>query len=183
LAWSITGWLDPLFKPFADWARIPVSDYSAHVGGEVLGTTVEYGSEFLTRPLLAKSAEFFSGLGCLLVGWFARVEPERLRRELVQIGTHLLLRIGKPTSIELFMLRRNVEDITSAIQKQDWNKLMRSLVYSPPEIQSAVLNFLGIPSPRPPAPAVEKGTYTPPVEIPPTETPPTEIRGKYVVTE
>ena len=78
---SLTAWLDPAMKYFAEQAKIPVDQYSSQVGGEGIGVTMEVIADFFTKGWLNK--EIQTGAGLLASGYaiWGKDVPPRLRRE------------------------------------------------------------------------------------------------------
>jgi len=155
---SITGWLDPAFKYFAEQAGIPVDQYSAQVGGEGIGVGLEAVADFFTKGWLNKAIQAAAGLiGSSYAVWGKDV-PTRLRRELLAVGTHELLRIADPKPQDIVEVRRSVTEFVDAVMKGDWNSALASVLRTPGEIQAA----LGISPPATPAkPAGAKPAETP----------------------
>jgi len=150
---SITKWLDPALKYFADQAGIPVDQYSAQVGGEGIGVALETVADFFTKGWLNKGVQFLAGLIADGYAIWGKGVPTRLRRELLALGTHELLRFVDPKPSDILEVRRSVETSINAVRRGDWNAFFSSILRSPTELQ-AMLGVVGVPVPAPaPAPA------------------------------
>ena len=177
---SLTAWLDPAFEYFAREAGIPVSQYSSQVGGEGIAVSLEALADFFTKGWLNKAVQFIAGLIASGYAIWGRDVPTRLRRELLAVGTHELLRIVNPKPSEVDEVRRSLENFISAVQRGDWNAALASVLRTPAEIQA----MLGAPAPAPtptppPAPTEEVPTEEKaPVE---EEAPSPERKGRYRV--
>ena len=155
---SLTSWLDPGLKYFADQTGIPTDQYSSHVGGEGIGTSLEMCADFFTKGWLNKGIQFLAGLIADCYAIWGKDVPTRLRRELLAIGTHELLRIANPKPSEIIEVRRSIEGFVKSAQRGDWNAALSSVLRTPSEIQAMV----GIRSP--PATQQPPGGGTPPPE-------------------
>jgi len=157
---SITGWLDPALKYFAEQAGIPVDQYSAQVGGEGIGVGLEAVADFFTKGWLNKAIQAAAGLiGSSYAVW-GRDVPTRLRRELLAVGTHELLRIADPKPQDIVEVRRSVTEFVDAIMRGDWNAALASVLRTPGEIQAA-LGMSPPATPARPAPTGPAGTQRP----------------------
>jgi hypothetical protein len=154
---SITGWLDPALKYFAEQAKIPVDQYSAQVGGEGIGVALEAIADFFTKGWLNKGIQFLAGLIADCYAIWGKDVPTRLRRELLALGTHELLRIVNPKPSEVIEFRESLDTFIRAIQRGDYNTALSSVLRTPAEIKA----MLGI---RESAPAPT--TATPPTQQP-----------------
>jgi len=165
---SLTAWLDPALDYFAKQAGIPVDQYSAQVGGEGIGVGFELIADLLTKGWLNKAIQGGTGLLASLYAIFGQDVPTRLRRELLAIGTHELLRIVdmKPSDAE--ELASTVRAAVDAIRRGDLKAFVESGLRSPAEVQAltAALTRMGAPTAPPVAPPTP--AYTPPTE---TKTP------------
>jgi len=169
---SITGWLDPALKYFADQTRIPVDQYSSQVGGEGIGTALEMVADLFTKGWLNKGIQFLAGLIADGYAIWGKDVPTRLRRELLALGTHELLRIANPKPSDIIEVRQSIESFISAVQRGDWNAALASVLRTPSEIQ-AMVGAVTPPAPvKPEGPAVKAGE----------EAPPRGARGRYRVT-
>jgi len=152
---NITGWLDPFLEHFARQAGIPTADYSAQVGGEGLGVVLEGIADLFTKGWLNKLIQFATGLIASGYAVYGKDVPIRLRKELLALGTHELLRIVDPSPQDIQELKDSVNKLTNAVKKGDALGALISGLRSPNEIQS----MLGItkqstsPTPSSPPPA------------------------------
>jgi hypothetical protein len=199
---SITGWLDPVFKYFAEQTGIPLEQYSAQVGGEGIGTALEVVADFFTKGWLNKTIQVVAGLIADGYAIWGKDVPIRLRRELLALGTHELLRFVDPKPSDVIEFQRSLSVSIEAAKRGDWNTFLASILRTPSEIQAMVGAVAPIapaaPTPPPP-PAPTGGRYevtsqgatesapltpvTPPTETTPTETAPVESKGRYQIKE
>lgn len=172
---TLTGWLDPIFSPLARRAGIPVAEYSAQVGGEGIGVALEVLSDMFTKGWFNKFIQV--GAGLLATGYavLGRGVPARLRRELLAIGTHEILRIADIDQ-NYSEIESSFNQTAQAIKNGDWNGALASMIKSPAEVQSKIARITSISAqpravPRP-APAT-RSTPIPDRGI---------SKGKYVVS-
>jgi hypothetical protein len=159
---NITGWLDPALKYFADQAGIPVSDYSAQVGGEGIGVTLEAVADLFTKGWLNKAIQFVTGLIADGYAIWGRDVNVRLRRELLALGTHELLRIVNPKPSEILEVRDSLSRFIDAAARGDWEGALSSVLRTTGELQA----MLGVTSP-PPAPSTSfPGLGSMPASVP-----------------
>lgn len=145
---SITGWLDPALRYFAEQSGIPVDQYSSQIGGEGIGTALECVADFFTKGWLNKGIQFVAGLIASGYAIWGKEVPTRLRRELLALGTHELLRIVDPKPSDIIEARQSLDSFIRGIQRGDWNAALSSILRTPAELRT----FLGLPQPAPPTP-------------------------------
>ena len=133
---SITGWLDPALDYFAKQSGIPVDQYSSQVGGEGIGTALEMIADFFTKGWLNKGVQFTAGLIANSYAIWGKDVPIRLRRELLALGHHELLRIANPKPSDIIEMRQSIESFIRAAQRGDWNTALASILRTPAEIQA-----------------------------------------------
>ncbi|MHA1506314.1 MAG: hypothetical protein ACTSR0_03895 [Candidatus Asgardarchaeia archaeon] len=162
---ALTNWLDSALGVFARQAGIPVEEYSAYVGGEAIGNGLEIITDIFTKGWFNKTVQFLTGLIGTTYAIYGKGVSPRLRKELLAIGTHELLRIFDPKPSDLIELRNSIDQLVAGIKNKDWNAILNSMLRSPAEIQAYFVS-LGIPAPKakptelPPAPkAVKKAVY------------------------
>jgi hypothetical protein len=143
---NITGWLDPALKYFADQAGIPVSDYSAQVGGEGIGVTLEAVADLFTKGWFNKAVQFVTGLIADGYAIWGKDVNIRLRRELLAMGTHELLRIVNPKPSEIIEARESLSSFINAVSRGDWNGALSTMLRTPDEL-GAMLGVAGVPMP------------------------------------
>jgi hypothetical protein len=196
---SITSWLDPVFKYFAEQSGIPLDQYSSQVGGEGIGTALEIVADFFTKGWLNKTVQVVAGLIADGYAIWGKDVPTRLRRELLALGTHELLRFVDPKPSDVIEFQRSLSVSIDAAKRGDWNAFLASVLRTPPEIQSmlGVVAPLAPPTPTPPPPPpapTGEGRYEvksesptpkkkstpppPPPTTPATETEPTPTRKR-----
>jgi hypothetical protein len=167
---NITGWLDPLFKYFAEQSKLPVEDISANQGGEAIGVAMEVVSNIFTKGFLNKGIQFLAGLIADGYAIFGKDVSPRLRKELLAMGTHELLRIATMTPDEVKEFQESLKSFMEAVQKGDWNSALASVLRTPSEVKSMLgmgSQVETMPSQVPPPASAE----VPPAEqSPPAET-------------
>jgi len=131
---SITKWLDPVLEYFAKEAGIPTADYTAQVGGEGIGVALELVADFFTKGWLNKVIQAGAGLIADSYAIWGKNVPTRLRKELLALGTHELLRIVKLTPEELNDLQHSVTLSAEAIKAGDLNAFLASVLKTPSEV-------------------------------------------------
>ena len=164
---SITSWLDPVFKYFAEQSGIPLDQYSSQVGGEGIGVGLEIIADFFTKGWLNKTIQVVAGLIADGYAIWGKDVPARLRRELLALGTHELLRFVDPKPSDVIEFQRSLSVSIDAAKRGDWNAFLASVLRTPSEIQSMV----GVAAPLAPAPS-------PPLPLPP---PAPTGEGRYEV--
>jgi len=147
---SLTSWLDPINKYFADKAGIPVAEYSAYTGGELIGNILEVITDFFAKPWTSRLVQGVAGLIAVLYGVFGADVPTRLRRELIALGEHELLRLIHMTPDELREAQEQISRFTRSLQVGDIEGALSAAFRTPTEIVSA----FGVQAPTPtPVPA------------------------------
>lgn len=141
---NLTGWLDPALKYFADQAGITIPDYSSQVGGEGIGNALEALADFFTKGWLNKGIQCGAGLIADMYAVWGKDVPIRLRKELLALGTHELLRIVDPKPSDIIEVRHSVELFTDAAVRGDWNAALSSVLRTPAELQT-MLGVTGTP--------------------------------------
>ena len=168
---SLTKWLDPAFEYFARQAGIPIDQYSAQVGGEGIGVALETVTDFFTKGWLNKAIQFVAGLIADAYAIWGKDVPTRLRRELLALGTHELLRFVDPKPSDIIEVRLSIENTVNALRRGNWNAFFASILRSPAELQ-AMLGVVPAPT-RTSIPISTSGRYTVKPQTPaPKPTPP-----------
>jgi len=169
---SLTSWLDPINKYFADKAGIPVAEYSAYTGGELIGNILEVITDFFAKPWTSRVVQGIAGLIAVLYGVFGADVPTRLRRELISLGEHELLRLIHMTPDELREAQEQISRFARSLQVGDVEGALSAAFRTPTEIVSA---FTATPTPPPsPPPTPTPFPVTPITGVAPiTPAPPT----------
>ena len=98
---SLTGYMDPAFKYFAEQTKLPIDEISPIIGGELYGAGTELVCDMLMKGLLSKAVQTCIGIGTTAYSiWGDGLSP-RLRRELLEYGTHEVSRIIDPKPSDL----------------------------------------------------------------------------------
>jgi len=149
---NITGLLDPFLDYFAKQAGIPTPDYSSQVGGEGIGVGLELLADFFTKGWFNKLIQF--GAGAIAGGYavWGRDVPLRLRKELIALGMHELLRIAKLTPEDVRALQESVVQSAMAAKAGDLVGFLASILKSPSEMGLPVAR-MPVPPPAPKAAA------------------------------
>jgi len=145
---SITAWLDPVLEYFAREAGISTADYSAQVGGEGIGVGLEVLADVFTKGWLNKLVQFIAGGIASGYAIWGEGVPVRLRKELLALGTHELLRFVDPKPSDMEELQRSIFQFADAVSRGDWTAAMSTILRSPEEMA----RMLGMASPTPPPP-------------------------------
>jgi hypothetical protein len=173
---SLTRWMDPAFEYFARETGIPVDQLVAQQGGEGIGTALEILSDYFTKGWLNKGLQFVVGLIANSYAVWGKDVPTRLRRELIAMGTHELLRILTMPPAEAAEFQASLATFMSAVQRGDWSTAAATVFKTPTELRAAFA-AAGVPM-VPPAPT--------PVMVPPrpapAAVPPAAARGRYLIT-
>lgn len=181
MAISITSWLDPALKYFSDQSGIPVDQYSSQVGGEGIANVLEMSADFFTKGWLNRAIQ--GGAGLIATGYavWGKDVPDRLRRELLAIGTHELFRVVEAKPDEVLEVRQSLTDFIASAQAGDWNSALSSVLTTPAEIQAAMGGL--VPAGVPPTAPVA-GETPPSYLVKPEATAPvrTAAWGKYQIT-
>lgn len=149
---SLTGWLDPVLKYFSEQSGIPLSDYSAQVGGEGVATALEIVADLFTKGWLNKGVQFIAGLIASSYAVWGKEVPTRLRKELLALGTHELLRIATIKPQEITEIQSSLLEFLRLVQSGRFEEAAMTVLTTPQEIQSA---FRMLKAPAAPAPAVK----------------------------
>ena len=166
---SLTSWLDPALEYFARQAGIPVDQYSAQVGGEGIGTGFEILADLFTKGWLNKGLQAATGLLANLYAIFGTDVPTRLRRELLAIGTHELLRVVDMKPSDAIELADSIREAVEAIRRGDFAGFITSGLRRPAEVQTLITALTGIGAPTlARIPSAPPPSFTPPAYAPPT---------------
>jgi len=148
---TITKWLDPALKYFAEEAGIPIEQYSSQVGGEGIGVGLEAIADFFTKGWLNKTIQVIAGLIADGYAIWGKDVPVRLRRELLALGTHELLRFVDPKPSDVIEFQRSLPQFIDGMRRADYNAALASILRTPGEIQT-MLRIAPAPAPTPPTP-------------------------------
>jgi hypothetical protein len=143
---SLTKWMDPAFEYFARETGIPVDQLVAQQGGEGIGTALEILSDYFTKGWLNKGLQFLVGIAANAYAVWGKDVPPRLRRELIAMGTHELLRILTMSPEESAQFQASLVMFANAVQRRDWNTAA-TVVFKTPAEMRAVFTALGLPVP------------------------------------
>jgi len=141
---TLTSWLDGINKTFAEKAGIPVEDYSAQTGGELIGNLFEFITNLFGKGWLSVGVQFTTGLISTLYAIYGKNVPTRLRKELLGIGVHELLRIIQLTPDKVKEAKETLKDAIDSISRGDLNAFLASGLRSPTEVQTTVQALTGL---------------------------------------
>jgi len=158
---SLTAWLDPVMDYFAKQAGIPTDQYSAQVGGEGIATALEVVADLVTVGWLNKAVQFIAGLIASSYAIWGKDVPTRLRRELIALGTHELLRIVNPKPSEIREVQESLSRFIEGLKEGNMEKAMSAILRKPGE-------FMMLSRYVPPARTTQTRTQTPTVPIIPS---------------
>jgi hypothetical protein len=143
---------------------IPREQLSAHVGGELIGTVLEVVGDLFSKGWLKVVVDAVAGGIALGYGVYGRDVPERLRREMIQLGSHLAFRALELVNFSEFW--SSLQATAAAIKRGDVNAALASILKTPTEVMAATVGLAPTPPPAPtPAPTY---AVTPPPTPPPT---------------
>jgi hypothetical protein len=144
----ITEWLDNIFRGYETTTGLRAEELSAAFGGELVGTIFEMIADYFTKGWLNKLIQL--GTGLLAIGYAlgATGASPRTRRELIELGTHELMRIIKLSPEEIKELRDSIRFSLEALSAGDWGRFFSEILKSPTEI----LTELGLYTPAAPTP-------------------------------
>jgi len=110
-------------------------------GSEAVATVGEVVSGFVFQPLPSKVIQIGAGA---VVGLIASLHPEmpdRGRKELMEISSHLVSRLVDPSPQQIRELKRNAEELIAAIKSMDAGRIIEATLRSPIEIQQTIQEF------------------------------------------
>lgn len=90
---SLTSWLDPALAPLAKEAGISKDEYVSYTGGEAIGTVLEQIAGSFTTGWTKRVINLLAGLIAGGYAVYGDKVPPRLRKELIGVANHELLRL------------------------------------------------------------------------------------------
>lgn len=173
---SLTKWLDPALDYFAKQSGIPIADYSAQVGGEGIGVAIEAIADIFTKGWMNLLVQGITGIASTGYAIWGKDVPTRLRKELLAMGMHSLLRVADVQT--LTEISSSAQAAVAAAQRGDLNGFLATAFRTPTELK-AKLEAMGVPVPSQ-APPVTVPPVTPPVTAPPATPPVTAPKAAPV---
>ena len=138
---QLTAWLDEFMRPLAEASGIPASELSIMFFGEGIGNLTEIIADWTTKGWFNRVVQGLVGLiTCGYAIWGKGVDP-RLRRELIEWGSHSASRALIINPRELPELVSSVEQSVDAALVGDVDAFINSIVRSPDEIASDIENI------------------------------------------
>ena len=159
---TLTSWLDGLMAEPSRRTGIPREQLSAHIGGEFIGSVLEVVSGLFSKGWLSVVVNAVAGVIALGYATYATGVPERLRREMLSMGSHLAFR-----SLELVKFSEfwhSLRATAEAIKTGDVNAVLSSVLKTPSEVAAEILGAGATYTPLP-------APLTPPPRTPPAPTP------------
>jgi len=132
---SLTAWLDPILDYFAKQAGIPTDQYSSQVGGEGIANALEVIADLFTVGWLNKTIQAVAGLIASCYAIWGKEVPTRLRRELIALGTHELLRFVDPKPSDIKEFQQSLTQFLEGVKEGNIDKAMRAVLRSPEEFR------------------------------------------------
>jgi len=170
----LTSWADDLMDGLARKTGIPREHLAVQIGGELEATLLEQISEVFTKGIGKILVDTTAGVIATGYAAYGKNVPERLRRELFTIGTHLLMRILE--IIKMPETKASIESFTNSLKTGGLAGAIMSIFATPEE----ALTKIGlVTAPAPATQAVGKAvavTVTPAAPAPA----PTPVTGGKV---
>jgi hypothetical protein len=116
---------------------IPREQLSAHIGGEFIGSVLEVVSGLFSKGWLSVVVDAVAGIIALGYATYATGVPERLRREMLSMGSHLLFRSLELVKFSEFS--RSIRATAEAIKTGDINAILSSVLKTPSEVAAEVV--------------------------------------------
>jgi hypothetical protein len=161
---QLTSWLDPFMEGVSRNTGIPTAQLSSHVGGEFIGTLLERISATFSKGFMKLLIDIAAGGIAAGYAIYGKDVPERLRRELLQTGSHLLFRVLE--AIDFAQIYSSAKEFFGKLSVGDINGALSTVLRTPEEI----LSSMGISVAPSPAPAMTASSYV--ITPPPASTPP-----------
>lgn len=158
---TLTSWLDGLMADASRRTGIPREQLSAHVGGELIGTVLEVVGDLFSKGWLKVAVDALAGGIALGYAVYGRDVPERLRREMIQLGSHLAFRALELVKFSEFW--SSLQATAAAIKRGDINAALASVLKTPAEVMATTVGL----APTPPPATAPAYTVTPPPAPPP----------------
>jgi hypothetical protein len=171
---ELTKLLDELFTEPARRTGIPREQLSAQIGGEVIGNVLEFISGLFAKGWLKPAINGSAAIIALGYSMFAKDVPERLRRELIPIGTHLAMSAIKDMANPEVV--SSLQSFRAQLKAGNVHGALSAVLATPEEIKSAlrmgggtktaggtttVTAFVPAPTPLPPpAPSPQQAPET-----------------------
>jgi hypothetical protein len=162
----LTTWADSLVDPVARRTGIPREHLAVTVGGEIEATVLELVSELFTRGIGKVLVDVAAGAIATGYAVYGKGVPERLRRELLQVGTHLLARALEAVKYAEF--KTALDSFVNALRTRGLAYALSTIVATPGEAMAR----MGLAAAPAPAPAPAAGaravavTVVPPAPAP-----------------
>jgi len=141
----ITDILDEPYRRIREFAKIPApisdSEVMTIYGSEAVATLGEIASDLFLQPGVSKAVQVGAGAVLGLAASLVPVMPDRGRKELMEISSHLVSRLIDPSPQQIREIRRNVEELVSAIKSMDVTRVVEASLRSPREIQQSIQEF------------------------------------------
>jgi hypothetical protein len=141
---TLTSWLDGLMAEASRRTGIAREQLSAHIGCELIATVLEVISDLFSKGWLKVAVNALAGCIALGYGVYGRDVPERLRREMIQIGSHLAFRALELVRFQEFW--SSLQATAEAIKRGDVNAALASVLKTPTEVMAATVGLVPAPT-------------------------------------
>jgi len=131
--------LDGLTEGASRQTGIPKEHISASIGGEFIGAVLETVSGLFSKGWLHPAVNALAGAIALGYSVYGKDVPERLRRELMSLGSHLAFRALE--LVKFVEFKASLEAFTRYLKAGDINAALSTILKTPGEVATA----LGIP--------------------------------------
>jgi hypothetical protein len=133
---TLTSWLDGLMADASRRTGIPREQLSAHIGGEFIGTMLEVISGLFSKGWVHPVVNGIAGAIALSYAVFARGVSERLRREMLSLGSHLAFRALELVKAGEFS--RSLSETAAAIRTGGIGAALSTVLATPEEVMAKI---------------------------------------------
>ena len=123
----LVGWLDPVFKPAADYTGIPAEDWTAAIGVEALGSLIDLPIDYFTTDLggkVIKGIALVGSLGYTILGGLRG----RAAFESLEFVGHFLNEVLDPKPETLTKVFGDLAKLQNGIRERNPNMIVSALV-------------------------------------------------------
>jgi len=166
---SLTGWLDSLMEGPARVAGLAREELSSALGGEFGGRALEVLSDLFSKGWLSVVINAVAGGIALGYAIYGKDVSPRLRRELIEVGSHLASKALEVVKFAEF--KASLEAFAKYLSAGDIDGALSVILKSPAEVMATVVGV----TPTPPAPI--SYTVTPPPPAPAPAPAPAPVAG------
>lgn len=138
----LTAWLDPAMDWASKQTKLPPAELSPIFAGEAMATGIELVSDLAFSTLVGKLVQAGIGGAATLTALFAPLTP-RLRKELLELGSHGVGRIIDPKPQDIISIRADIEKIVEGATKGKPDIAVQGIFRTPKELE-AMLAAVGV---------------------------------------